>query len=72
VVGAGHVVAERGAGGVADEQAAGAPDARRERLGRGAGELEVLGREVLRERQCGLHVVGLDLRGRGESVEDRL
>ena len=58
------VVAERGPGGVADEQAAGAADPRRERLGRRARELQVLGRERLGERQRGLHVVGEHLRRR--------
>ena len=58
VVRARDVVAERGAGCVADEQAAGGADARRERLGRVARQLQVLGRERLGEGQRGLHVVG--------------
>ena len=52
------VVAERGAGGVADEQAAGGAHARRQRLRGLARELQVLGRERLGEGQRGLHVVG--------------
>ena len=47
------VVAERGAGGVADEQAAGVADARRERLRRRARELQVLGGQRLGEGQRG-------------------
>ena len=59
VVRARDVVAERGAAVVADEQAAGAAHARRERLGRGAHQLQVLGRERLGEGQRGLEVLGL-------------
>ena len=51
VVGARDVVAEGGRAVAPDEDAAGAADARRERLGVGADQLEVLGRERLGEGQ---------------------
>ena len=70
VVRAGHVVAERRAGLDADEQAAGAAHARRQRLGGGARQLQVLGRERLRERQRRLHVGGQHS-GAGQRVEQR-
>ena len=52
VVGAGDVVAERGGPGRADEEAAGAAHARRQRLGAVADQLEVLGRERLGEARA--------------------
>ena len=58
VVRARHVVAERGARGVADEQAAGVAHPRGERLGRRTRELQVLGRQRLGERERRVHVVG--------------
>ncbi len=56
VVRAGHVVAERRRGGGADEQAAGAGHARRERLGGLPHELEVLGRQRLGEGERAFEV----------------
>ena len=58
VVRARDVVAEGDPALAPDEHAAGRSDARGERLGRGAGQLEVLGREGLREGQRGLGVGG--------------
>ena len=51
----------------ADEHAAGAAHARRERLGRGADELEVLGGEGLGEGEGGLEVGRVDERRRAAS-----
>ena len=70
VVRARDVVAERGARSRARRTRAGAAHARRERLGVGADELEVLGREGLGEGQRGLEVGGVDeRRGRVARVE---
>ena len=66
------VVAERGAGSAADEQAAGAADPRRERFGRRARELQVLGGQRLDEGQRGPQALGEHLLARVEGVEDRL
>src|SRR4051794_4119838 len=63
VVGAGDVVAERRAGLRADEQAARAPHPRRERLGGGARQLQVLGRERLGEGERRVQRVGVHLDG---------
>src|SRR5918996_3123660 len=60
VVGAGDVVAEGGAGAGADEDAAGAGHAVRERLGLLADQLEVLGGDLLRRLQTGTRARDLD------------
>ena len=69
VVGAGDVVAERGRARGADEQAAGAAHQRRERLDLRADQLQVLGRERVRELERLARVGDLDERERG--VADR-
>ena len=56
MVGAGHVVAERRAAWSSHEQAARPAHARGQRLGAGAHELKVLGRDLLGEDQRGVEV----------------
>ena len=56
MVGAGDVVAEGGRSREPHEHASGAAHARRKRLLSSADQLEVLGRELVGEREAGLHV----------------